>query len=209
MTIRVSIAAPSAIFRAGLESAVRNSGSLELARVLSTEQLADEREEPTDDRAADVLLLALPQLDEEWIATLRERDTPVVLLTDTTEPSLLAAALRSTVRSLLSPDAAPPEIVAALHAAAAGLFTVHRPTLDLLLSEQRPAPAELEEPLSPREREVLAMLAEGLSNKLIAYRLSISEHTVKFHVTSIMAKLRAASRTDAVMQGIRRGLVMI
>ena len=53
------------------------------------------------------------------------------------------------------------------------------------------------------------MLAEGLSNKLIAHRLGISEHTVKFHVTSIMAKLRAGSRTDAVMQGIRRGLVMI
>jgi DNA-binding NarL/FixJ family response regulator len=53
------------------------------------------------------------------------------------------------------------------------------------------------------------MLAEGLTNKVIAYRLGISEHTVKFHVTSIMGKLHAGSRTDAVMQAIRRGLVMI
>jgi DNA-binding NarL/FixJ family response regulator len=89
------------------------------------------------------------------------------------------------------------------------LITLQQSTLDLLAEERRPAAAALEEPLSPRELEVLAMLAEGLSNKLIAHHMGISEHTVKFHVTSIMAKLHAASRTDAVMQGIRRGLVMI
>jgi DNA-binding NarL/FixJ family response regulator len=53
------------------------------------------------------------------------------------------------------------------------------------------------------------MLAEGLSNKLIAHRLGISEHTVKFHVAAVMAKLHAGSRTDAVMVGIRRGLVIV
>jgi DNA-binding NarL/FixJ family response regulator len=53
------------------------------------------------------------------------------------------------------------------------------------------------------------MLAEGLSNKLIAHRLGISEHTVKFHVASIMSKLRASSRTEAVTTGIRQGLIML
>ena len=203
--IRVSVSAPSAILRAGLESAVRSSETLELAGVFSTERLADE----AGDRAADVLLLALAQLDEEWIGILSEHELPVVLLTDTGDASLLAAGLRSNVRALLSPDASPSEIVAAVHSAAAGLFTLQRAAVEVLAADQRPILAALDEPLSPRELEVLSMLAEGLSNKLVAYRLGISEHTVKFHVTSIMAKLRAGSRTDAVMQGIRRGLIMI
>jgi len=72
-----------------------------------------------------------------------------------------------------------------------------------------PQPASMAEPLTPREVEVLGMLAEGQSNKSIAYRLGISEHTVKFHVTSIMGKLNAGSRTEAVTQGIRQGLIML
>jgi DNA-binding NarL/FixJ family response regulator len=72
-----------------------------------------------------------------------------------------------------------------------------------------PQPASLAEPLTPREAEVLGMLAEGHSNKSIAHRLGISEHTVKFHVTSIMGKLNAGSRTEAVTQGIRQGLIML
>jgi DNA-binding NarL/FixJ family response regulator len=72
-----------------------------------------------------------------------------------------------------------------------------------------PRAEELQEPLSDRELEVLDLLSEGLSNKLIAHRLGISEHTVKTHVASIFAKLGAASRTEAVSQAIRRGLVML
>jgi len=65
------------------------------------------------------------------------------------------------------------------------------------------------ERLTPREMDVLEMLAEGLSNKLIAYRLDMSEHTAKFHVNSILAKLNAATRTEAVMRGVRLGLIKI
>src|ERR1700674_681358 len=68
---------------------------------------------------------------------------------------------------------------------------------------------ELAESLTRRELEVLQMLAAGLSNKEIAARLSISEHTVKFHVASILGKLGAGSRTEAVSLGIRRGLVLL
>jgi DNA-binding NarL/FixJ family response regulator len=66
---------------------------------------------------------------------------------------------------------------------------------------------EFEEPLTPREVEVLELLTEGLPNKAIATRLSISDQTVKFHVASICAKLGAANRTEAVRIAIRRGLV--
>ena len=65
------------------------------------------------------------------------------------------------------------------------------------------------EPLTPRERDVLQLMAEGLPNKLIAARLSISEHTAKFHVSAIMTKLGAASRTEAVTIGARRGLLIL
>src|SRR5216683_2649955 len=68
---------------------------------------------------------------------------------------------------------------------------------------------ELLEPLTRREREVLQMLAAGLANKEIAARLAISDHTVKFHVASILGKLGASTRTEAVSAGIRRGLVLL
>ena len=65
------------------------------------------------------------------------------------------------------------------------------------------------EPLTPRERDVLQLMAKGLPNKLIAVRLSISQHTAKFHVSAIMTKLGAASRTEAVTIGARRGLLIL
>jgi DNA-binding NarL/FixJ family response regulator len=65
------------------------------------------------------------------------------------------------------------------------------------------------DPLTPREQEVLELLAEGLSNQSIAGRLSISGHTVKFHVSSICAKLGADNRTDAVRRAVRQGLITL
>jgi DNA-binding NarL/FixJ family response regulator len=76
-------------------------------------------------------------------------------------------------------------------------------------SEAAAASLAPSEPLTPRELEVLQLLAEGLANKMIAARLHISEHTAKFHVASIMMKLGAASRTEAVTQAARRGLLLL
>ena len=66
-----------------------------------------------------------------------------------------------------------------------------------------------DEPLTPREREVLEWLAEGLSNRGIAERLGISEHTVKFHIASVYGKLGVSTRAEAVRRGLRRGLISI
>jgi DNA-binding NarL/FixJ family response regulator len=71
------------------------------------------------------------------------------------------------------------------------------------------ADRDIVEPLTPREIEVLELLAEGLPNKAIAERLTISDQTVKFHVSSISAKLGAANRTDAVRRAVRRGLIAL
>jgi DNA-binding NarL/FixJ family response regulator len=69
--------------------------------------------------------------------------------------------------------------------------------------------AEVEEPLTSREIQVLTLLAEGLPNKAIANRLGISDQTVKFHVASVSGKLGAANRTDAVRRAVRRGLIAL
>ncbi|HZC05772.1 MAG TPA: response regulator transcription factor [Ktedonobacterales bacterium] len=110
-------------------------------------------------------------------------------------------------------DAGTEEIIAALTAAANGLTTLDRSlALEALsgLERRRPEPvSEQAEPLTAREREVLQLLAQGIPNKQIAQRLSISEHTVKFHVSAIMTKLGAASRTEAVTTAARRGLLLL
>ncbi len=100
----------------------------------------------------------------------------------------------------------------ALETAAAGLVVIHPAAVDSMAPPVAAASqrlAELVEPLTPRENEVLQMLAGGLANKEIAARLAISEHTVKFHVASILGKLGAGSRTEAVALGIRRGIVLL
>jgi DNA-binding NarL/FixJ family response regulator len=114
-------------------------------------------------------------------------------------------------RGAPSQDVNPQQIVAAVHAAAAGLRVM--PVEEGMTFPPR-APLhepveEIVEPLTPREMDVLEMLAEGLSNKMIAHRLSISDHTAKFHVNSILAKLDAGTRTEAVTRGIRLGLIKL
>jgi len=80
----------------------------------------------------------------------------------------------------------------------------------LLAGVAAPAPAAAEtRTLTARELEVLRMMAEGAANKTIAWKLNISEHTAKFHVASILTKLNASTRTEAVTVGIRRGLILL
>jgi two-component system, NarL family, response regulator YdfI len=139
-------------------------------------------------------------------------DASVVILGDELSPALLTEALRAGVRAVLPGDISPEQLVAALQAVSSGLVVLH-PSHAGEGVPAGSAPArrldELAEPLTRRELEVLQMLAGGLSNKEIAARLNISEHTVKFHVASILGKLGAASRTEAVSLGIRRGLVLL
>ena len=78
---------------------------------------------------------------------------------------------------------------------------------DAMLVAEPPPDAAVVDALTPREREVVALLVDGLSNKAIAARLGISDQTVKFHVAAVCAKLGAMNRTDAVRRAIRRGLV--
>jgi DNA-binding NarL/FixJ family response regulator len=119
-----------------------------------------------------------------------------------------AVAASSGARGIVLRDSAPDRLVAALQAVARGLVVID-PQLRDLLPRRRTAPSALAEPLTPREHEVLQLLAEGRSNKSIAARLGISEHTAKFHVNAILGKLGAATRTEALAQAARLGLVLL
>lgn len=208
--IRVLIAAPSAIIRAGLESLVRASPVLEL---VASEPGLGNLQSVVDQKQPDVVLadVEFPQDDApppELLAA-----TAVVLLVSNPPGPWIIDALRSGVRALLPRDVSASEMLAAIEGAAAGLTVIHPADLQAMLPAspraERPAPAAPGEALTPRELEVFAMLAEGTGNKTIAWKLGISEHTVKFHVASIMGKLNATTRTEAVAIGIRTGLILL
>lgn len=115
--------------------------------------------------------------------------------------------LRAGALGVLLRDAEGERLVAALRAVATGLGVFEPALLRSLLSARATPP---DGPvLTPREAEVLRLMAEGLSNKLIADRLKISDHTAKFHVNSILNKLGAETRTEAVVSAARRGLLML
>ena len=213
--IRVLIAARSEIMGAGLEALLAAyPGLVTVGRWQDIGNLAPQVEA----QQPDIVLLELELSDDETLATLEAlaagaHPPALVVLTDDTHGTWAAEALRTGVQSILPRQAHASEIVAAIEAAAVGLVALHRDTLESLLpmlsSGPRVLPGSSQQALTPREIEVLSMLAEGLGNKVIAWRLGISEHTVKFHLGSIFTKLNASSRTEAVTLGIRQGLIMV
>lgn len=214
--IRVLVAATSAVVRAGLEALLAANPALTvLGSVADWAALAQQ----VEDVQPDVLLLEVELHDEDSAAALLAlaagvRPPAIVVLADDAHGAWMAEALRSGVRAILPRQAAAGEIVAATEAAAAGLVALHPDTVEALLPAASPAARALpaspqQQALTPREIEVLGMMAEGLGNKEIAWRLGLSEHTVKFHVSAIFAKLNATSRTEAVILGIRQGLILL
>ena len=137
---------------------------------------------------------------------------PLVLIGDLPPSQELPALVRAGVRGFLLADATADELAAALRAARQGLL-VFDPIVARSLSASAVGVTLGElatgEQLTEREREVLQLIALGLPNKAIAGRLHISEHTVKFHVGAILAKLGSTSRTEAVTRAVRRGLLVL
>jgi NarL family two-component system response regulator YdfI len=213
--IRVLIAASSEIMRTGLEALLAAHPAL--VTIGHWQDMASLVPQ-VDAQQPDIVLLELESPDDDTLAILEAlaagpHPPAFVVLTDDTHGMWAAEALRTGVQAILPRQALAREIVAAIEAAAVGLVALHRDTLESLLpmlsSAPRGLPSASQQALTPREIEVLSMLAEGLGNKAIAWRLGISEHTVKFHLGSIFAKLHASSRTEAVTLGIRQGLIMV
>jgi DNA-binding NarL/FixJ family response regulator len=135
-----------------------------------------------------------------------EQPVPVVVLV--AGPHTGAAALAAGARAVVRRGADLHVLVAALAAAASGLVAFDPAVADARAAADRSEDRVVEE-LTPRESEVLALMAEGLTNRQIAGRLGVSEHTVKFHVDTILGKLGAHSRTDAVTRAARAGLIIL
>jgi DNA-binding NarL/FixJ family response regulator len=153
-------------------------------------------------------------IDEFLLGPFREhRSRRVVLLADDLTRAEIVRLMQSGVQAILPRDSSASEIASALEAVSEGLVAFSPDFLRLLL----PTLAErveqdfeyLNDPLTARETEVLALLAGGAGNKEIAAQLRISEHTAKFHVSSILSKLGATTRTEAVSRGYRLGLILI
>ena len=138
--------------------------------------------------------------------TVPDVDVPALVLV--CDGAGAAEALASGARGVLARTAAPRRMHAALHAVAEAEIVIDDAFADELLRHPR-AEVQMIEPLTAREREVLRLLASGLTNKEIAQRLGVTDHTIKFHVNGILGKLGAATRTEAVVEAARRGIIAV
>lgn len=209
---RVLVAARTAVVRAGLESLLARGGAYVVLGTASTSALAD----AVAETEPDVVLLALdgseePPLPLALPPDAASRQPAVVVLGEEPLERWGPRALRSGARAVL-PRSAPAEAIEAAIAAALTGLVVLPPQLAVAASPIRtaaPPAAGSQQPLTPRELEVLQLLASGLGNKLVAARLGISEHTVKSHIAALYAKLGVSSRGEAVAAGVRLGVLML
>jgi two-component system, NarL family, response regulator YdfI len=211
--IRVAVAASSAVRRSGFEAIVRDETSLRLsgsAPSLFGLQTRFQELNP------DVVVADLGDSDPQFpstVASLGQKGISLVALIDNPNPSWTARSLRAGLRAILPRDSSSQDILTAIYAANRGLVLLDPEVAESFGTVPRPGNPQttsgVPEQLTPREVEVLRLLAEGLGNKEISSRLGVSEHTAKFHISSILAKLGATSRTEAVTMGIRMGLVLL
>lgn len=200
MAVRVLVVGEDPLARAGLSSLLAGEPRVAVVDDAALEDL----DEALRGRDIEALLVdAGPQA-----AGLRELEgaPPAVVLIQS--DSVAAEALGAGARGVLLRDADGPQIAAALQAAALGLTVLDASlSSSLLRTRARAEPAA--DALTPREHEVLDLLSLGMANKAIATRLGISDHTAKFHVNSILAKLGAGSRSEAIVRAARLGLVSL
>ncbi len=212
--IRVLIVAAYASVRAGLHVLLAESGD---CGVVGEATSSGELERLLPRLRPDVALCDVNTGDLLCLLeALEESETGLVVLSENPAETRLLANSPLRGWAWLRKDTEGPEIVGAVQAASAGLIALDR-SLDTLLSSATPLDSGDQdltetlpgETLTTREREVLQLMAQGLPNKQIAAKLSISLSTVKFHVASVLAKLGASSRTEAVTLGARRGHILL
>ncbi|MBX3158734.1 MAG: response regulator transcription factor [Deltaproteobacteria bacterium] len=196
--IKVALLTEDPLLRAGLSSLLAQLGSIDVVE-------GDSAEVALWDAGVDA------QKTLGKMSELRSLPMPVVAVVGDT--AHVAPVLAAGARGVVLRDQVGPGIHAALAAVRSGL-TVMDTALATTLVPNQPAHHTSKEPkgrgeLTERERQVVQLLAEGLSNKLIADRLGISDHTAKFHVNGVMMKLGASTRTEAVVEAMRRGLIKL
>jgi two-component system, NarL family, nitrate/nitrite response regulator NarL len=197
--IKVALLTDDPLLRAGLSSLLAQVGSIDVV----------------DRDAAEVALWDAGIDAEKALARLAEiRTLPLPVVAVVGEHAQVSPALAAGARGVVLRDQVGPGIQAALAAVRSGLTVVDSALADQLVPTSTPMPPAPVTPvggkgLTERERQVVQLLSEGLSNKLIADRLGISDHTAKFHVNGVMMKLGASTRTEAVVEAMRRGLIRL
>jgi DNA-binding NarL/FixJ family response regulator len=204
--IRVVIADDHGVVRDGLAGVIGGQPDLEVA---GTAENGAEAVEACRATRPDVVLMDLEMPVMDGISatqTIRAElpQTAVLVLTSFSDVRRITAALAAGASGYLLKDASADDVVRGIRAAAEGGAPLD-PHAARLLLEARNAPDPLEG-ISPREREVFALLLHGLPNKLIAQRLEISEKTVKTHLTNIFRRIDVTDRVQAVLWAERRGL---
>jgi two-component system, NarL family, nitrate/nitrite response regulator NarL len=208
-SLRVLVVADNLLSRAGLSALLDNQDELFVVGQTTTAALAKELEI----YRVDIVLLDLGWQATESrkaLAPLADSGLPlVVLLADEVDaPSVLSSLASFPLYGLLLNENDPALLLMALQTVAAGLLVID-PALSSALATPSTTLEPLPEDLTMRENEVLQLLAQGLTNKGIAHKLGITDHTVKFHVNAIMTKLGAQSRTEAVIRATRAGLIIL
>ena len=204
--IRVLVCDDHAVVRAGLGQLI---GTFTDVEVVGVTEGGEQALAALAGRAADVVLMDMEMPPPDGIATTRRivaehPGAAVVILTSFSDRARILEALEAGAVGYLLKDATPAELESGIRAAARGESPLHpRAAAALLSASVRPDPAA---GLSAREREVLALVAEGLPNKLIARRLGISEKTVKAHLTSVFRAIGVDDRTQAALWAVRNGL---
>jgi DNA-binding NarL/FixJ family response regulator len=205
--LRVLIVADDPLARAGLATVMDGQPGCAVVGQVSGE---DDLPGSIDVYHPDVLMWDLGW-DPEAVLTrfddLDDAGPPVVaILPDETYASRVRAA---GARGLVLRETSADKLMTAATAVAGGMVVMDPSIATAALPSAGHIPVPPAEELTPRELDVLRLLSEGLPNKTIAHRLGISEHTVKFHVNSILAKLGAQSRTEAVIRATRLGLILL
>lgn len=205
-SLRVLVVGEDPLARSGLAALLNRPGRIEVVGQVAP---GDGVEEALNAHRPQVVIWDLgfavaPELD--GMRRIARWDVPVVAIAP--GGAHAAAILSAGARGVLLRDGDEERLVASMAAVAEGLIVMD-PALRETALRPSAAPEALVETLTPRETEVLALLAQGLANKTIADRLGISEHTAKFHVNAILGKLGAESRTEAIVQAIRLGLVVL
>lgn len=188
----MSVSSPA--LRAGLRALL--SSDMTIKVVAAPDSLGEENE-------ADVVIMSASPASAFHHETDPSSSAAILLLSND-QPNLEEMRRSTRVWGVLPTDVSPEELTAAVHALSQGLI-VGAPAL-LFRSDSEPRERG---PLTERESEVLGLLAKGLANKQIAVELNISEHTVKFHVSSIYARLNVTNRTEAVREGLRGGWIAL
>ena len=204
--VRVFVVAPTPFARAGLRAMLEEAGADVL--VVGRGSLDEAGSALLE---ADVVVVSGDESLEETARAVAEEGgmQAILVLSEDERPLPVLREFASGGWGVVSPDALPEELAAAVFAVARGLVVLPRGLAGVLMQGMTAGVEELAEPLTVREREILELLGRGLSNKMIARDLKISEHTVKFHVSSAYAKLGASNRAEAVSLGERLGLISL